>query len=121
MTSTRHPELPGSSAVESLDLLIVTGTELQQLLSNGSITSAGLVTAYLDQIERENHNGLKLNAMISITPYNVLQQIARDLDIEREQGVIRSPLHGIPITVKARIAPIQTSSSCAHSKFRTTS
>ncbi|KAH8746430.1 amidase signature domain-containing protein [Diaporthe sp. PMI_573] len=97
--------MPPGSAVASLDLLTVTSTELQQLLSNGSITSAGLVTAYVDQIELENHNGLKLNAMISITPYNVLQQIARDLDIEREQGAIRSPLHGIPSQSRQELRP----------------
>lgn len=101
MTSTHHPK-PPSSAAASLDLLTVTSTELQELLSNRSITSLDLVDVYLDQIERENHNGLKLNAMISITPYDVLRQTARDLDREREQGVIRSLLHGIPITVKVR-------------------
>lgn len=104
MTSLHHSKRP-TSAAASLDLLTVTSTELQELLSNGSITSLDLVDVYLDQIERENHDGLKLNAMISITPYDVLRQTARDLDREREQGVIRSSLHGIPITVKARQSP----------------
>lgn len=101
MTSTHRPKPPASAAA-SLDLLTVTSTELQDLLANGSVTSLDLVDVYLDQIEHENHNGLKLNAMISITPYDVLRQTARDLDREREQGVIRSLLHGILITVKVR-------------------
>ncbi|KAI3401004.1 hypothetical protein diail_709 [Diaporthe ilicicola] len=62
MTSTHRPK-PLGNASTSLDLLTVTSTELQQLLSNGAITSVDLVDLYLDQIERENHQGLILNAI----------------------------------------------------------
>lgn len=86
----------------SLDVLTVTSTELQQLLSDGAIQSVDLVDIYLNQIERENHQGLKLNAMISTTPKHILHDIAKSLDAERRKGTIRSPLHGIPITVKVQ-------------------
>ncbi|KAL1868268.1 hypothetical protein Daus18300_005992 [Diaporthe australafricana] len=97
------PNARFGSTAASLDLLTVTSTELQELLSYGSITSVDLVDLYLDQIERENHNGLKMNAMISVTPRSIIQRTAQNLDREREQGVIRSPLHGIPIIVKNNI------------------
>lgn len=90
------------NAAASLDLLTVTSTELRKLLSDRSVTSVDLVNAYLDQIQDQNHNGLKLNAMISVGPRELLQQTAQKLDRERKQGKIRSPLHGIPITVKVK-------------------
>lgn len=93
------PESPDNAAA-SLDLLTVTSTELQKFLSDGTITSVDLVDAYLNQIQHHNRNGLKLNAMISVTPSKVIYRIAQELDREREQGNIRSLLHGIPITVK---------------------
>ncbi|KAG6357654.1 hypothetical protein INS49_013533 [Diaporthe citri] len=96
------PESPDNAAA-SLDLLTVTSTELQKLLSDRSVTSVDLVDAYLNQIQEQNHHGLELNAMISVTPSKVIFRIARELDREREQGKIRSPLHGIPITVKDNI------------------
>lgn len=95
------PEEPENAAA-TLDLLTVTSTELQKLLSDRSITSVDLVNTYLNQIQEQNHNGLKLNAMISVRRRELLQQTARELDKERKQGKIRSPLHGIPITVKVR-------------------
>ncbi|KAL2285896.1 hypothetical protein FJTKL_07395 [Diaporthe vaccinii] len=87
----------------SLDLLTVTSTELRQLLSDRSITSEDLVDAYLDQIQHQNHQGLKLNAMISVADRDVIRKTARKLDMEREQGNIRSLLHGIPVIVKDNI------------------
>lgn len=101
------PESP-DSATASLDLLTVTSTELRKLLSDRSITSVDLVNAYLNQIQEQNHNGLKLNAMISVRRREALQQTARELDRERKQGKIRSPLHGIPITVKVKTFHVST-------------
>ncbi|KAI0191098.1 amidase signature enzyme [Astrocystis sublimbata] len=86
-----------------IDVLTVTSTELQQFLSKGYIQSVDLVEIYLDQIERENHSGLELNAMISTTPKHILHEIAKELDAERRRGIVRGPLHGIPISVKDNI------------------
>lgn len=96
-----RPESPGNPAA-SLDLLTITSTELQRLLSNHYVTSENLVDAYMDQIQRQNHNGLKLNAMISVADRDFIRKTAHNLDRERQQGKIRSALHGIPITVKVR-------------------
>lgn len=101
------PESPGRTAA-SLDLLTITGTELQRLLSNGVVTSEYLVDACMDQIQDQNNNGLKLNAMISVADRDLIRKVAKSLDRERQQGKIRSALHGIPITVKVRFFRIGT-------------
>lgn len=85
------------------DILNITASDLQRLLRGGEIKSTDLVELYLDQIAAHNHHGLKLNAMISITPRTILLSIAKGLDDERASGKIRGPLHGIPVTVKDNI------------------
>ncbi|MCJ1359552.1 MAG: hypothetical protein MMC33_009554 [Icmadophila ericetorum] len=85
------------------DVLTATCIELQRLLSDGKIRSTDIVDLYLDQIDKHNHRGLKLNAMISIASRDILMSRAQDLDSERSRGVVRSPLHGIPITIKDNI------------------
>ncbi|KAK0123881.1 hypothetical protein ONS95_008873 [Cadophora gregata] len=83
--------------------LTVTCVDLQRLLNTGEVTSKDLVHLYLDQIEKLNHQGLYLNAMISTIPRNIATAIAEDLDRERAAGKTRGPLHGIPVSVKDNI------------------
>ena len=83
--------------------IITTANELKQLLDSGKLTSIDIIDVYLKQIEDHNHNGLKLNALISVAPRDVLLATAERLDRERSNGGIRSPLHGIPIVVKDSI------------------
>jgi amidase len=45
-----------------------------------------------------------LRAVIQIAPYDDVLAIAAGLDIERENGKLRGPLHGIPILLKDNIA-----------------
>lgn len=101
------PESPGNIPA-SLDLLTVTSTELQSLLDNRDVTSEYLVEAYLDQIQDQNHHGLELNAMISVAERKLIRETAKSLDWERQQGKIRSALHGIPITIKVTFSRIGT-------------
>jgi amidase len=56
-----------------------------------------------EQIEEHNHNGLRLNAAISLAPVEQLRSHAITLDEERAQGKVRGPLHGIPILIKDNI------------------
>lgn len=79
------------------DLLLLTATELEKLLSNGSLTSLQIVEQYLEQISK--YNGY-LHAMISTAPRDLLLTRAKFLDDERVRGSILGPLHGIPIIVK---------------------
>ena len=83
-----------------LNLLTITASELQRLLSDGHITSLDLVRQYHDQILKHKD---RLKAMISISPLPHLEKIAAKLDDERRRGVVRSVLHGIPFIVKVSV------------------
>ncbi len=69
------------------------------LLQASKVTSVQLIEIYLKQIEL--YNGY-LKAVISTAPKSALLEKAKNLDVERSQGKMRSRLHGIPVLVKAR-------------------
>jgi hypothetical protein len=105
----RSQDSPSSFAFQStmspvcaakIDPLTVTVHELQKLLSAGSVTSVELVDLYLGQIQKHNHDGLKIHAIIETADRDLLVERAQQLDEERQQGKIPSPVHGIPIIVK---------------------
>ena len=73
--------------------------ELRALLSSGQLTSAGLTEKYLEQIARLNP---LLHAVIETNP-DALEMAAR-ADTERQQGILRGPLQGVPILVKDNLA-----------------
>ena len=81
-----------------VDITSMSITNLSDALDKGYLTSELLVTLYLERIEAYNED------------FNVIRQInenaleeAKTLDKEREEGNIRSPLHGIPVIVKTNI------------------
>lgn len=82
--------------------------EYQQLMRDGLLCSEELVSSFLDQIHRHNHDGLELRAITSVCPRDVALSQARKLDNERRRGEIRSELHGIPIVIKVRSLPSLT-------------
>jgi amidase len=86
-----------------VDLLTLTIEELQSLLSCGAVSSVAVTAKYLDQIEKHNHAGLKLNAVITVALRETALEDARQRDEERQRGVVRGPLHGVPILVKVKI------------------
>jgi len=92
MTSQRLP----------FDPLVATASDLQSLLDGGSLTSEDLINAYLAQIERQNHFSMRLNAVISTAPRDVILTAARVLDRERRDSGKRGLLYGIPIVLKVR-------------------
>src|SRR5215510_3682349 len=73
-------------------------TDMQLAMQNGSTTSRELVQQYLTRIAIYDK---KLNAVITVNP-NALRQ-ADERDRERAQGMLRGPLHGIPIALKDNI------------------
>lgn len=77
--------------------------EYVQLVETGQLTSQALVTAFLDQIDRHNHHGLQVNALLSVCPRELAISQARRLDDERRHGKVRSHLHGMPIVLKDAI------------------
>ncbi|KAH6627864.1 amidase signature domain-containing protein [Chaetomium tenue] len=85
-----------------LDLLTATVDDIQRLLSTSSgLTSRQLVFLSLAQIQRHDEY---LRAVISTSPENKLLHRAQLLDDERKAGVVRGPLHGIPVLLKDNIA-----------------
>lgn len=71
---------------------------LQAAMERGSLTSEVLTRYYLERIEALNP---RLNAVIAVNPDAL--EAARSLDAERAEGVIRGPLHGIPVLLKDNI------------------
>jgi amidase len=82
------------------NVLTATASELQDRLKAKTLTSVEIITAYLTQIEKHNHAGAKLNAIISVAPRELVLGTAKKLDYERSAGKIRGPLHGLPIIIK---------------------
>jgi amidase len=87
----------------AFNTLTTTASQLRHLLEKNEITSVSIVETYLSMIECHNKAGLRLNALISVAPRDVVLEKARLLDEERQAGNVRSPLHGIPIILKDAI------------------
>jgi amidase len=83
-----------------IDVVSLTASNARALLEEGTITSVDLVKLYLAQIAKHNHQGARLNAIISTAPRSKVLELARQLDQERAERKIRGPLHGIPVIVK---------------------
>lgn len=98
-STSRSPFQPKTQA-PVVDVLTLTAVQIQDLLTRSVLTTEEIVDKYLSQIQKHNHDGLKLNAVISTPPRKELMQYARKLDQERAAGKIRGPLHGIPLLVK---------------------
>jgi aspartyl-tRNA(Asn)/glutamyl-tRNA(Gln) amidotransferase subunit A len=77
-----------------MNLLTIASASAQ--LRAGTLTSADLIEASLDAINR--HNGAT-NAFIRVDA-DAARAAARAADRERQQGLDRGPLHGIPISLK---------------------
>lgn len=70
----------------------------QKAMTEGRVSSKGLVQAYLNRIEAFDQRGPRLNALITLNP-NAIRE-AEALDGERAAKGPRGPLHGIPVIVK---------------------
>jgi amidase len=85
----------------TLNLEEITIQELQMKMQNGEETSVSITHAYLERIKEIDKAGPMLNSIIELNPESV--SIAEGLDLERKNGKIRGPLHGIPILIKDNI------------------
>lgn len=94
--------MSSSKSSAKVDVLKATVSDLRSLLESGTVTSLDLVDIYLAQIEKHDRKGANLHAMVSLMHRNHLDELAKKLDDERSSGVVRGPLHGIPIIVKVR-------------------
>ena len=103
-------KMSSSTKAQSFDVLTTTATELQHSLKNGDLTSVQIVQSYLAQIEKHNHEGMNLRAVLALAPRDQLLARAAELDKERAKGRLRGPLHGVPILVKLELGA--TKSDC---------
>lgn len=71
---------------------------LQAALAERRTTSAELVDLYLARIAAYDDAGPALNAIIRLNPR--ARERAAALDRERADGMVRGPLHGIPVLMK---------------------
>ncbi|EAW12916.1 putative amidase [Aspergillus clavatus NRRL 1] len=79
-------------------LIEATVDDLRDGLSKGCFSSVDLVNAYMTRIHEVNST---LHVVLEANPDAL--DIARQLDLERKIGLVRGPLHGLPIFVKANI------------------
>ena len=80
------------------DVHEATVEQLQTEMSQGRLTSAALVDAYLARIAAFDARGPELNAIIALNPRARSDAVLRDQ--ERRAGNVRGPLHGVPILLK---------------------
>ena len=92
------PVWVSASTKAAVDITNMSITDLADALDKGYLTSELLVTLYLERIEAYDD---EFNAINQINE-NALEE-ARLLDEERQNGEVRSALHGIPIVVKTNI------------------
>ncbi|MCB9378336.1 MAG: amidase [Holophagales bacterium] len=90
--------VPLAAATPPFDVVERSIPELQAALSEGRVTSRGLVESYLLRIALYED---RLNATISVNP-KALEE-ADALDRERAAGRLRGPLHGIPVAIKDNV------------------
>ncbi len=86
---------------ETFELEEATFSGLAEDMASGRRTSVEITQLYLDRIAALDREGPRLRSIIETNSDALL--IAKELDEERENGVVRSPLHGIPIVLKDNI------------------
>ena len=87
------------SAAGGFNFLEATIPQLQAAMASGELSSKELTMGYIRRIQSLNPT---LHAVIEVNPNAVA--IAAGLDNDRRKGLIRGPLHGIPVLVKDNIA-----------------
>src|SRR5205807_2389870 len=94
----------------SLPFVEATIPQLQAAMAAGQLTAHDLVLGYLKRIQSLNP---AWHAVIETNSNAVA--IASSLDNERSRGIVRGPLHGIPLLVKDNIATLDNMQTTAGS------
>lgn len=89
-----------------IDITNETVTSLSKALNEEIITSEQLINIYLERINEYN---AQYDALITINE-NAINE-AKELDKERQNGNIKSSIHGIPIIVKDNIDVLGTATT----------
>jgi amidase len=92
--------------VRGIDLQTATIPQLEAAMASGKLTSVALVDAYLARIGAYDVSGPQLNSIRELREQARAEAAA--LDRERKAGIVRGPLHGIPMLLKDNIATADT-------------
>lgn len=92
--------LSGTGVATAADFTLETATiaDIHAAYKSGALTARKLVQLCLARIEAYDDNGPRINALIMVNPDVMEEADACDDDLKR--GVIRGPLHGIPVILK---------------------
>jgi amidase len=74
---------------------------LQRALERRRATSSDLVRHSLERIDAVDRSGPAIRSVIEVNPE--AEELAAELDRERNAGALRGPLHGIPVLIKDNI------------------
>ena len=85
----------------SADIARRSVTELGDAFSRGDVSSVEVVSALLDRIDALDASGPRLGSVAALS-VDALDEATRR-DDERRRGLVRGPLHGIPVLVKDNI------------------
>lgn len=91
----QRADVPNVTFRHSFNVVDATIPEMQAALEAGRVTSRELVLLYMSRIAQYEEL-LNATAYLSRTALDEAEQ----LDLERAQGRLRGPLHGIPIALK---------------------
>lgn len=109
---------PPWRTVIDMDLLSKSTAQWQELLTNGQLSARELVERCLEQIEKHNHNGMCLNAVLHTMPSDIALRRAAQLGKERALGRLRSPLHGILTRPLQVVSKRQSNMGCRYREAR---
>lgn len=90
-----------AGAGHDFDVVEASILQLQAAMTARQVSAKELVQTYLKRMHQLNPT---LHAVIETN--SKAQSIAADLDHERKKGLVRGPLHGIPLLVKDNIATL---------------
>lgn len=76
-------------------------SKIQEAFASGELTSRELTRMYLERIATYDKSGVSLNSVLELNPDALF--IAEKMDMERAEGTIRGPMHGIPVLIKDNI------------------
>ncbi|WP_028547738.1 amidase [Paenibacillus sp. UNC451MF] len=74
---------------------------MQLAMEQGDCSSFELVQQYMERIAMYDQQGPKINSILELNPDAL--QLAEASDAERRAGIVRGPLHGIPVLLKDNI------------------
>ena len=84
--------VPGADG--AFPLQEATVADLQGRMESGELSAQRITELYLERIQKLNHQGPELNAILVTNPDALA--VAQELDRERSQGKVRGSLHGTP-------------------------